>query len=159
MLWGAVRLNPTKCEEMIAVCACFNLRKATRVVTQLFDQALSPSGLRSTQLPILLTLALTPSASMSSLAEQMMMDRTTLTRNLMPLERRALIQIVPGGDRRIREVRLTEAGRKAAAAATPLWEEAQARVIQALGQEQSQGLQRAVTALLSVQRQAIPNWR
>ena len=141
-------LGRAQYEEMMGGCVCLQLRKATRVVTQIFDKVLSPSGLRSTQLPILATLSLTPSSSMASLAEQLMMDRTTLTRNLRPLVRRAMIRIVPGEDRRIREVKLTKLGRDAVAAAAPLWEIAQAGVVSSLGEERRSALLQTLAAVV-----------
>ena len=94
------------------VCACFNLRKATRVVTQLYDEALKPAGLRSTQFAVLAaTRALGP-VSVNQLAEWIVMDRTTLTRNLKPLERDGLIAVRAGDDLRVRQVSLTAKGRK-----------------------------------------------
>ena len=79
--------------EVLATCACLQLRKATRVVTQLYDGALRPIGLRSTQLPILVTLAAHGPLSMTDLAESLVLDRTTLIRTLRPLQRRGLIEV------------------------------------------------------------------
>ena len=139
-------------EEMLQVCVCLQLRKATRRVTQLYDQNLRASGLRSTQLPILVTLALTDSATIRLLAQQLAMDRTTLGQNLKPLQAQGLIEIVPGEDRRKREVRLTDSGRDVITRAVPLWEDAQASVVGGVGQERSSVLGEVVGALLSVQR-------
>ena len=115
------------------VCACFNLRKATRVVTQLYDEALKPAGLRSTQFTVLAaTRALGP-VSVNELAEWIVMDRTTLTRNLKPLERDGLIAVRPGDDLRVRQVSLTAKGRKTLERAYPMWEGVQARLREQLG--------------------------
>ena len=115
------------------VCACFNLRKATRVVTQLYDEALKAAGVRSTQFTVLAaTRALGP-ISVNKLAEWIVMDRTTLTRNLKPLERDGLIAVQPGDDLRVREVTLTAKGRKTLERAYPLWESVQARLREQLG--------------------------
>ncbi len=123
------------------VCACFNFRKASRAVTQFFDETLAPSGLRSTQLVILLNVAASqrpvnstePPATVMQLAREMVMDRSTLARNLKPLEKQRLIKITPGHDRRTRVVRLTAHGRKVLAAAVPLWEQAQQRFVEQVG--------------------------
>lgn len=118
-------LDVSKCAEAAATCACFHFRKASRAVTQLFDDALQHTGLRSTQLVILIAAAVYESLSVSRLAKELVMDRSTLTRNLRPLERRGLLQLVPGKDVRTRLVALTPAGRDALAGALPAWESAQ----------------------------------
>ena len=122
-----------KCDFMLTTCACLNLRKAARAVTQVFDNALQPSGLRSTQLPVMVTLALYGSATITQLAEELVMDRTSLTRLLRPLESSGLIKIVPGEDRRTRGVSLTDRGKETVAVAIPLWEKSQAYVLERVG--------------------------
>ncbi len=115
-------------------CVCFNFRKAARAVTQLYDATLEPSGLRATQFSLLTVLQIRRSVTISRLAREMVTDRTTLTRNLKPLEKRGLVTVVAGDkDRRTREVALTARGRKALATALPLWREAQSRAIGAVG--------------------------
>lgn len=114
-------------------CLNFNLRKADRAVTQVYDKALTSCGLRSTQFMLLNGVALGGGASISSLAEAMVMDRTTLTRNLAPLEREGLVAVVPGADRRTRSVELTRSGRRLLDEALPLWHAAQRRLARTLG--------------------------
>ena len=116
---------------MLRECVCLNLRKATRSVTKLYDEALRPIGIRSTQLPLLVA-ALLRSHTVTSLAEELALDRTTLSRNLPLLERKGWIEIAPGDDRRTREIRLTEEGRDVVRRAVPLWEGAQVRASEAL---------------------------
>ena len=108
-------------------CSCFALRKAARAVTQMYDQALKPSGLRATQLSLLFTAERAGAVSTGELAEQLVMDRTTLTRNLKPLLDRGLLKRVVGADRRRRPIAITAKGRAALARALPYWREAQAR--------------------------------
>ena len=72
-------LDLTQCEFMLSTCACLNLRKASRAVTQIFDQALLASGLRSTQLQVLVTFASSGTTTITQLAEELIMDRTSLT--------------------------------------------------------------------------------
>lgn len=127
-----VSLN--KCTEVAAVCTCFNLRKASRAITQLYDQVLQPSGLLATQFTLLVAISVAGSATVTRLAQELVMDRTTLTRNLKPLERQGLIEIEPGQDQRTRVVSLTDKGHKALARAIPLWEQAQAHIVEGLGQ-------------------------
>lgn len=114
-------------------CACFNVRKASRAVTQLYDEILQPSGLLATQFTLLVAIAIADSGTITHLAEELVMDRTTLTRNLKPLERQGLIEIKPGQDQRTRVVALTAEGCEALAKAIPLWEQAQARIVEGLG--------------------------
>ncbi len=133
-------LDLAKCAEAATVCACFNLRKASRIVTQMYNRMLRPSGLQATQLNLLVAVALAGPISVSDLAHALVMDRTTLTRNLMPLQSKKLIEVVAGEDRRRRVVALTERGRKNVARALPLWEQAQAQLIQGLGRRRWQAL-------------------
>ncbi len=114
-------------------CACFNLRKATRMVTQLYDEALKPVGIRATQFMVLVGTGSAGPISVNQLADRIVMDRTTLTRNLKPLDREGLIAVRPGDDLRVREVSLTAKGRKTLGRAYPLWEGVQARLREHLG--------------------------
>ncbi len=116
-------------------CACFNLRKATRVITQYYDHSMRSLGLRGTQFTILAALSEAESVTISHLANFLMMDRTTLTRNLKPLEKQTFIQIVSGSDQRTRELRLTEKGKKIFKTAHSLWLNAQSEIIAKLGEE------------------------
>jgi DNA-binding MarR family transcriptional regulator len=118
---------------MAATCACFNVRKAARVMTQVYDDVLRPSGLRTTQLTLLMLLRGHGSMSIGGLAEAATADRTTLTRNIAVLEERELVRIRPGEDARVRVVELTEDGDRAIDAALPLWEKAQALITGRLG--------------------------
>jgi len=121
-------------KEYAAVCACFNLRRASRAVTALYNERLASSGIRTTQLPILVALDQGGPMPLTRLARLLEMDRTTLTRNWLPLERQGLTAESPGEDRRSRVLTITETGRRALAKALPLWEEAQAQFIQAMGE-------------------------
>ena len=116
-----------------AACACGRLRRATRALTQLYDDLMAPSGLRLTQFSLLRTLAREGTSRMSDLAEIVLLDRTALSRNLDPLVERGLVAIASGQDARTREVSLTRAGAKAIRSAEPHWKRAQARVAGKLG--------------------------
>jgi DNA-binding MarR family transcriptional regulator len=105
------------------------VRKAARTVTQLFDEVLQPTGLRSTQFTLLVAVALLGEAPVTKLSEALVMDRTTLARNLKPLESQGLLTLETGTDRRRHLVRLTERGRQALTTALPYWEQAQRRVV------------------------------
>jgi DNA-binding MarR family transcriptional regulator len=114
-------------------CASFNLRKAARVMTQFFDQVLRPTGLRSTQLVILLAAGLKDKTTMSELSDAIVSDRTTLTRALRPLIKKGLIKNVPGTDRRKSGIVLTAKGDLAIRKAAPYWHAAQAKVEKGFG--------------------------
>lgn len=119
--------------EVAQSCACFNLRKAARAVTQLYEAALEPSGLKATQISVLVALAMHASLPLTRLAQALVMDRTTLTRNLQPLKKKGWIASERGPDRRERYVGLTRAGRAALEKALPLWHAAQSRVAAEFG--------------------------
>lgn len=143
-------LNLVQLGNVANTCTCFNLRKATRVVTQIFDEQLKPSGLLITQFTILVAIAQAGSGTINDLADRLVMDRTTLTRNLKPLAREGLITIQSGEDRRIRIVSLTVKGRDALVVALPLWEQAQAAVIAGLGEQKWSSLLIALSGAVSL---------
>ncbi|HVS14030.1 MAG TPA: winged helix-turn-helix transcriptional regulator [Thermoanaerobaculia bacterium] len=126
-------MEPRDRSPATARCACFHLRRATRAVTQLYDEALRPAGIRATQLALLSVLRERSPVNIVELSEILGLDRTTLTRNLGPLERDALLTIEPGADRRTREVSITEAGRERLTVAVPLWRAAQETLRERLG--------------------------
>jgi DNA-binding MarR family transcriptional regulator len=128
-------------------CVCGNLRMAARLVTQRYDDALRPAGLRIMQFTLLARLHAVDRVTITELAEQASLDRTTLTRNLKPLIERGYVRVVAGKDQRERLVTVTERGRQALRAALPLWEQAQTSMTDGLGQE-------ATSALLSLLRSA-----
>ena len=114
-------------------CTCFGLRKAARAVTQIYDRALKPAGLRATQFSLLVAAERAGPCAIGELAELLVMDRTTLTRNLKPLLDQGLLESVEGADRRRRPVAITAQGRAALARALPYWREAQASLAGSLG--------------------------
>lgn len=116
-------------------CACNALRRASRAVTQLYEEALRPAGLTATQFSLLATLAHTGSLTMSEFADRMVMDRTTLPRTLKPLVQRKLVTAASGKDRRERHLVITAKGTRALADAAPLWRRAQERIAGRLGDE------------------------
>jgi DNA-binding MarR family transcriptional regulator len=114
-------------------CACGRLRRAARALTQLYDDLMTPSGLRVTQFSLLRMLASRGTATMSELARALLLDRTALSRTLDPLVERGWVAIVPGRDARTREVSLTRDGARAIRAAEPYWKRAQAQVAARIG--------------------------
>jgi DNA-binding MarR family transcriptional regulator len=128
-------INSSEFSQAVSTCACFNLRKASRVITQHFDEILKPSGLHVTQFTLLAAVAIVKSATINELAEILVMDRTTLTRNLKPLERESWLKSEPGQDQRTRVISLTANGEAVLAKALPLWKQAQSSVEEMLGQQ------------------------
>jgi DNA-binding MarR family transcriptional regulator len=122
----------------------------TRAVTQLYDDALRPSGLRVTQFSILATIAQMGEANLRQLQDALAIDQTTLTRSLGLLERQGLTERVPHPDGRIRALRLAPRGRRALAAARPLWARAQHTVLRDVGTAAWTDVERRLTHLLGV---------
>src|SRR5512134_1350540 len=116
-----------------AVCACARLRRASRAITQLYDDALAPTGLRVTQYSLLRTLEPHGTLRIGELAARALIDRTALTRTLDPLLERGLVAIDPGRDARSRDVQLTARGKKLLAAAAPHWKRVQQDVAERIG--------------------------
>jgi DNA-binding MarR family transcriptional regulator len=127
-------------------CTGSSLRRATRAVSRIYDEALAPAGLRGTQFSLLIALSFFKEAPLLRVAEELGLDRTTLTRNLQPLERAGLVASSPGKDQRVRLLRLTDSGQRTLQRAYPLWEEAQAKVVNALGQRRWMTLLEGLTA-------------
>ncbi len=125
---GAPKTSPDEPNPGVHVCYATALRKATRRISQLYDAALAPCGLRSTQRSILRHINDAGEVAMGDLADMLVLDRSALNHNLKPLERDGLIQVrVAPKDKRSRRVRLTPEGREKLAASQPLWQAAQRR--------------------------------
>lgn len=120
------------CLGMARSCAAFNLRKVTRLVSQHFDEHLAPTGLRITQLSLLVAAYLHKNLVMTKLAQAMGMDRTTLSRSLKVLEKRGLVELNQGEDRREVSARITKAGKEKLAQACPFWQKAQQQIVSGL---------------------------
>jgi DNA-binding MarR family transcriptional regulator len=120
-------------------CSCAALRRASRAASQHYDAALQPLGLKVTQFTLLASLArlgATRPASglaLSRLAELLVVERTTLTRNLKPMESRGLVLITPDEDQRRKRISITKAGEALFEEALPHWTEAQTRFLESLG--------------------------
>ena len=119
--------------ELFENCTCFNLRKAARAVTQMYDEALKPLGLRATQVSALAMISSEGPITMTILAKQMVMDRTTLTRNLKPLIAENMVKVIAGEDRRQREVQLTDFGQLHLDTAIPVWAKVQKSIVTTMG--------------------------
>jgi DNA-binding MarR family transcriptional regulator len=124
-----------------AGCNCLALRQAARHVSQFYDQFLIANGLRATQYSILARLQRKGPMSINALADELVMDRTTLGRNILPLQRDGLISVRPGRiDRRSKELQLTRAGAARFRAANEGWRQAQARFGAAFGSKRAKKL-------------------
>jgi DNA-binding MarR family transcriptional regulator len=145
-------LTMEKSKEIGRSCACFNLRKAARAITQLYDENLRPTGLTGAQFTLLMAARGVGPVPISKLAKGAVLDRTTLTRNLKVLEKKELIRIETGLDRRAREVSLTDLGHEALSKAIPLWAKAQARVKEGLGEEGMNRLLKYLSEIVSLAR-------
>ena len=132
-------------------CVCFNLRWVSRAFSQFFVGELHQHGLLPTQTPILGLLAARPEASMAEVSDWLAMDRTTLVRNLRPLERDGLVRATGKGRGRKVSLALTPKGFKTLEKFLPDWRVAQQKVIRTLGQarwtEILRDLERAALAL------------
>jgi DNA-binding MarR family transcriptional regulator len=116
-------------------CVCFNLRWVTRVVTKFFDAEMRRHGIRPTQESILASLRTRDSWNMAELSDWLGMERTTLVRNLRPLQRDGFVNVVGGGRGNRVEVTITTKGRKQIEKLMPSWKSAQSAVVKTLGEQ------------------------
>jgi DNA-binding MarR family transcriptional regulator len=119
-------------------CPGLRIRQASRLLTRVYDESLRPLGIQESQLSVLVAVAMfgDDGANIGALASVLVMDRTTLTRNLRPLERAGLLRVARSPeDARARIVLLTRAGERMIEAGYPLWEKAQKRILKVLGAE------------------------
>jgi DNA-binding MarR family transcriptional regulator len=144
----------TTVEPVETPCVCATLRMATRAVARLYDRALEPYGLRTTQYSILARLEVEGPAAVGHLAARLAMDRTTLAREAAPLVEAGLVEEAPGEDRRSRVLALTPEGLERLESARPAWREAQRQVRNELGYDRVQELLGELRALLGAARTA-----
>ena len=133
-------INKQQLLEIPSSCLDYNLRKASRIAAQHYEQVMKPCGLRNTQFSLLVATCLMDKPLINDLANALMMDRTTVSRNIKPLERDALLEIIPGQDRRSRHIQLTETGRQRLMEAIPLWQLAHQSLRQKIGEGEAQQL-------------------
>jgi DNA-binding MarR family transcriptional regulator len=136
------------CRRMRAMCACNQLRRSARGITQVYDAGMGSEGLKITQMPILVGLGAGGSMPIGTLAEVLGLDRTTLTRNLRVLEQRGLVQTAPrDDDARVRMVSMTPQGAEQLSDALARWEPVQTRVEEQFGAERLRALYEELDAL------------
>ncbi|MGW2030662.1 MULTISPECIES: MarR family winged helix-turn-helix transcriptional regulator [Streptomyces] len=135
--------------DTVELCNNLALRKAARYLGATYDKALAPTGLRATQFSILQKLSTQEKVTITSLAEMIAMDRTTLATNLKPLAREGLVTVEPSPtDRRARVVTLTEDGLARMKAALPYWRTVQSRFEESYGQGEAARLRAALGGVL-----------
>jgi DNA-binding MarR family transcriptional regulator len=145
--------GPLRWNDVLRSCGSFNLRKASRVITQLYDDVLQPTGLRSTQLVLLVLLAAEGEMSMGYMARQLSMSPSTLSRTLVPLERDGLLDIVSNG-KRGKLVRLSTAGENALTQAVPYWQKAQEKFLEQVGETAWTELNEKLAGLVAATRRS-----
>ena len=129
-------------------CLCFAAQRAARALARRFDEALSPIGLTSGQFSLLTSLNQPEAPSMGSIAALLVMDRTTLTANLKPLEQRGWVAIaVDPADRRVRRLILTAAGRRVLQSALPIWQDVHGEIDRLMPASDGRTLRRGLRAL------------
>lgn len=128
------RLQPQEFVDVSERCAAFRTRKAARVVTRIYDEALRPAELKITQFTLMVAIEVGAPSSISELADALGMERTTLTRNMSVLERSGLVDIQENEQSRARKMVVTDKGLEVLAKAYPLWKEAQTKVEASVGE-------------------------
>jgi DNA-binding MarR family transcriptional regulator len=129
-------------------CLCLAAQRAARRLARRFDEALKPIGITSGQFSLLMSLNRPEPPTIGSVASLLAMDRTTLTANLKPLERRGMIALAADEkDRRSRRVRLLNAGMAALSAALPIWIGTHAEIDAELGSDQAVALRGGLRAV------------
>lgn len=132
-------------------CMAFRVRRTSRIVTRLYDQALAEAGLSSPQLTLLAAVANRPDLKMGELAEVLGFEPSSLSRAMATLVRRRWVRAVDVDDRRERLYEITDRGREVARKAWTLWSDAQAEVKRRLGPGELEALARSLDALRGLQ--------
>ncbi len=150
-------VSATKCKQLDSPtleasleCACLSFRQASRMVTQLFDDALMPVGLLSAQVPILIVLALYNPLTITRLASMLLMDRTTLTKNLKTLKARGFIRQGSDKDRRKTLLFITPKGHAILVETHPLWLKAQQRIVDGYGKSRWKVIRKALAQAVQI---------
>ena len=136
-------------------CYCGSIRQASRVVTQMYDKALKPSGVKITQFGILRLLSHFPGLTTGEMAEALVMDSTTLTRTLKIIHDSKWIESTPGEDRRERHWSLTEEGKARLQEAVPLWKSAQKEFAEMMSDVDLDELTKSVFQLVQKSAEAV----
>lgn len=133
--------------DVIGRCTAFRTLRASRAIARLYEEAMRPAGLTITQFSLLVTIGRTKPESISKIGDYLSIERTTLSRNLKPLEEAGYVTRGDEGDRRKREVRLTPKGLAKLKEAYPMWRGVQEKVEQKLGKVGAKNIADALAAL------------
>jgi len=128
-------------------CVCMNVRRASRAITRIYDQALETSGLKVTQFSLLMQIDAHGPLNVSALARLMTLDRTTLVRNLKLLENAGFIENTPTDDPRERKIGITDHGRRTILESLPHWKNVQRLIRKHVDQDSLHALNRVLTVL------------
>jgi DNA-binding MarR family transcriptional regulator len=137
-------------QNLLRSCACHKVRMAARAVTRAYDETLRPTGLRASQLSVLVAVGTGEAPSIAALAQVLGMDRSTLTRNLGPLEKEGLVKVGLEGWRRSRSLEITKKGQSRLREALPLWQKAQDMLKGRLGNRDWSATQASMDSLVRV---------
>ncbi|GKU25187.1 hypothetical protein CFB3_33920 [Clostridium folliculivorans] len=136
MIGGVLHMFTEENKKKIKDCACRNLRMTTRVTTLYYDKAFQPIGLKSTQFALLADIASRESSTIGELSEILLMDQTTVTRSIEVLRKNGFIEVrAAEDDARKRCISITKSGTDKLREAIPLWQEAQNKIVQSIGEE------------------------
>jgi DNA-binding MarR family transcriptional regulator len=138
--------------EIGRTCACGSLRRASRLITQVYDNFLQPSGLKITQFIMLMSVKILGPITITKLAQKLLMDRTTCTRNLKNLKEKNLINFEQSEDRRMKKIVLTDQGNEILEQAIPFWEKAQNFLLDKVGENQMASLVKDLSRTVSIVR-------
>jgi DNA-binding MarR family transcriptional regulator len=144
--------NLARVRQVPLTCMGLHVRRASRILTQAYNEALHPVGLVLNQFTLLVAINLMGATAIGTLAQQLFTDQTTLTRNLKLLATKGLIKIEAGEDRRVRIVSLTDRGSEVLALALPLWEQVQADLADRFGASKWQALLSLLSDITALDR-------
>ncbi len=148
-----VELDSSEVKACAQNCAAANVRRASRAITRLYGQFMAATGLEPTQYSLLVACSLTGGATVSKLADALVLERSALARNLAILQKRGLVKVKQGEDRRTRKIALTPFGEATLANALPHWREAQSAVEKKFGAARLQQLLSELRALMDATSQ------
>jgi Transcriptional regulators len=134
---------------MLDACACTRVRTASRLITRSYDYLLRDTGLKASQVSVLAGVDVSSEVSISALSKRLLMDRTTLSRNLKPLVAEGLVELGQESWRRSKVVRITPKGRARLGKALPLWEQAQSDLLKRVGRQRWQAISAQLSELIS----------
>jgi DNA-binding MarR family transcriptional regulator len=144
---------PQLARKIAKECTGMRVRQVSRLLTRIYDECLRPLGIQESQLSVLVAVAMfgENGATMGALARKLVMDRTTLTRNVVPLEKGGYLRVArSANDARARVILLTRAGERLIQSAHPLWEEAQARIRRTLGDARFEALRSQLSEVIAL---------